>query len=372
MMQILRRKGVNMHHTKITQKERELLATWINEGIANKEIARRLGRPVLTIRRELKRNKTRVTVGDNDWEMIYEPVHAQHIAMQRKQHAFLSKQPLKNKKIFSYVLRKLKMGWSPEQIAGRLKEVDHPGEKDWHICMETIYQFIYKKKTDMTKAGIIQQSILDKTKQGKEKTVITVTDHERPLWEYLRRKQVKRRIRSGRKVQRVRIPDRVSIQDRPAVVAERIEFGHWEGDSIVGKDHASGLHTEYERVTSLTRFERMTRITAHQASLAAQKIFGVLPEHARRSTTLDNGSEHTQHKQFGLQTYFADPYSSWQRGGNENSNLWIRYYFPKRTDFASITDEELQDVEWELNNRPRKRLNFKTPQEVFTEYLNHP
>lgn len=362
-----------MHHTKITQKERELLATWRNEGIANKEIARRLGRPVLTIRRELKRNKTRVAVGDNDWEMIYEPVHAHHVALQRKQHAFLSKQPLKNKKIFSYVLRKLKMGWSPEQIAGRLKEVDHPSDPSWHICHETIYAFIYKKKTDMTKAGIIQQSILDKTKLGKEKTIITVTDHERPLWEYLRRKQVRRRTKSGRKSQRVRIPDRVSIHQRPAIVAQRIQFGHWEGDSIVGKDHASGLHTEYERITSLTRFERMDRITAHQAALAAQKIFGILPEHARRSTTLDNGSEHTNHKDFGISaTYFADPYSSWQRGGNENANLWIRYYFPKRTDFASITDEELKDVEWELNNRPRKRLNFKTPQEVFSEYLNLP
>ena len=188
----------------------------------------------------------------------------------------------------------------------------------------------------------------------------------------MRRKQVRRRTKSGRKSQRVRIPDRISIHDRPTIVAERIQFGHWEGDSIVGKDHTSGLHTEYERVTSLTRFERMTRITAQQASLAAQKIFGDLPHYARRATTLDNGSEHTNHKAFGIQAYFADPYSSWQRGGNENANLWIRYYFPKRTDFATITDEELQDVEWELNNRPRKRLNFKTPQEVFTEYLNKP
>jgi len=361
-----------MKHKKFTQTERTLLSQWINEKVSKKECARRLGRDIRTIQREILRNKTRVAVGDNDWQMIYEPIHAQHVAMQRKQHAYLAKQPLKNKKIFSYVLRTLKMGWSPEQIAGRLKEVDHPEDPTWHICHETIYAFIYKKKTDMTKAGIIQQSILDKTKRGKEKTIITVTDHERPLWEYLRRKQVKRRIQSGRKVQRVRIPDRVSIQDRPAIVAERKQFGHWEGDSIVGKDHTSGLHTEYERVTSLTRFERMTRITAHQAALAAQKIFGVLPEHARRSTTLDNGSEHTNHKAFGIQAYFADPYASWQRGGNENANLWIRYYFPKRTDFASITDKELKDVEWELNNRPRKRLNFRTPQEVFSEYLNLP
>ncbi len=359
-------------HKKLTQTERERLAAWLNEGIAKKEIARRLGRPILTIRRELKRNKTRVAVERNDWQMIYEPEHAQHVAMQRKQNAFLAKQPLKNKKIYSYVLKKLKDSWSPEQIAGRLKEVDHPDDPSWHICHETIYQFIYKKKTDQTKQGILQQSILNKQLVGKEKKIVTVTDHDRPLWEYLRRKQVRRRLRSGRKSQRIRIPDRVSIHNRPSIVAERIEFGHWEGDSIVGKAHASGLHTEYERVTSLILFERMKRITAEQAVNAAHKIFSQLPEHARRTTTLDNGSEHTKHKEFGLQTYFADPYASWQRGGNENGNLWIRYYFPKRTDFGTISDEELKDVEWELNNRPRKRLKFKTPQEVFDFHLIRP
>ncbi len=238
--------------------------------------------------------------------------------------------------------------------------------------METIYQFIYKKKTDVTKQGLHQKSILDKTQKGKEKNMITITDHDRPLWEYLRRKQKRRRKKGGRKSQRVRIPDRVSIHDRPKIVIRRKQFGHWEGDSIVGKKHTSGLHTEYERVSSMTRFEKLKRITSCEAAIAAQKIFSPLPEKARRSTTLDNGSEHTDHKEFGLPTYFADPYSSWQRGGNENCNLWIRYYFPKGTDFSTITDEELKDVEWELNNRPRKRLKFKTPQEVFTEYLNNP
>ena len=304
--------------------------------------------------------------------MIYEPFHAQHVAMQRRQNAFNAKQPLKNKKIYSYVIEHLKDGWSPEQIAGRLKFVDHPDDSSWHICMETIYQFIYKKKTDQTKQGIKQQSILNKKLLGKEKNIITVTDNERPLWEYLRRKQVRRRKRSGRKAQRVRIPDRISIHDRPAAIAKRKQFGHWEGDSIVGKGHTSGLHTEYERVASMTRFERLNRITADEAAKAAQSIFEPLPVHAKRSTTLDNGSEHTNHKEFGIQAYFADPYSSWQRGGNENCNLWIRYYFPKGTDFSRITDEELKDVEWELNNRPRKRLNFKKPQEVFAEYLNQP
>jgi len=354
-----------MRHTKITYTERVLLGNWKKEGVANKEIARRLERPILTIRRELKRNKTRVAVG-KDWEMMYEPTHAQAVAMERKQHAFAAKQPLKNKNIYSYVLEHLRSGWSPEQISGRLRKIDNKGERDWQICMETIYQFVYKKKTDITREGQKAEVDLRKKKAG---PMVTVTDNNRPLYEYLRRKQVRRRKKSGRKSQRVRIPDRVSIHDRPKIVAHRKQFGHWEGDSIVGKGHASGLHTEYERVSSIIRFEYMKRISAIDAVHAAQKIFHYLPIHAKRSTTLDNGLEHTNHREFGIQAYFADPYSSWQRGGNENGNLWIRYYFPKGTDFATIPEQELKDVEWELNNRPRKRLNFKTPQEVFDEYL---
>jgi len=231
-------------HKKITKTERELLSQWLKEGIAKKECARRLSRDIKTIRRELRRNSSRVKVGDNDWEKIYEPFHAQYVAEQRKQNAWLAKEPLKSKKIYSYVLEKLKDSWSPEQIAGRLREQDHPGDKSWHICHETIYAFIYKGKTDETKPGIRLRSILDKRLAGREKQIITVTDHERPLYEYLRRKQKKRRRLGGRKVQRARIPDRISIHSRPKLVEKRKQFGHWEGDSIVGKKHTSGLHTE--------------------------------------------------------------------------------------------------------------------------------
>ena len=360
-----------MKHKKLTQTERFLLSQWKKEGISNYECGRRLHRDIKTIRRELKRNSIRVQVG-KDWEIIYEPLHAQQMADKRKMHTYDQKQPLKNPDIYSYVLENLRGGYSPEQISGRLREVDHKGDPHWQICMETIYQFVYKKKTDQTKQGIRQQSILNQKLSGKEKTIVTVTDNSIPLYEYLRRKQKRRRKLNGRKVHRTRIPDRVSIHVRPSVVAKRKQFGHWEGDSIVGKNHTSGLHTEYEKVSSMIRFEYMKRISADQAANAAQKIFSVLPPHARRTTTLDNGSEHTRHKEFGIQTYFADPYSSWQRGGNENCNLWIRYYFPKGTDFSTINEEELRDVEWELNNRPRKRLNFKTPQEVFDYYLKRP
>ena len=339
--------------------------------MSNKESARRLSRHPSTIGRELTRNSTRVSLGKRDREIIYEPLHAQSVADKRKQKAWDAKEPLKNRDIYSYVLDNLQQGRSPEQIAGRLKHVEHPKDAHWHICHETIYQFIYRDKTDKTGEGQRQESILNR-KLARRTGKLTVTDYNRPLWEYLRRKQKRRRKRGGRKVHRVRIPDRISIHDRPKTVAKRKQFGHWEGDSIVGLGHRSGLHTQYERVSSLTRLERLDSISSEEAAAAARKIFGHLPAHARRSTTLDNGLEHVKHTAFGLPTYFADPYASWQRGGNENCNLWIRYYFPKGTDFSTISDEDLKDVEWELNNRPRKRLKFKTPQEVFTEYLNQP
>ena len=357
-----------MKHKKLTKTERELLGLWKNERLSNIKCAERLGRHVSTIGRELTRNKTRINVGKNDWAVIYEPLHAQKVADDRKQEAFAAKHPLKNPDVYSYVLDNLRGGWSPEQISGRLREQDHKGESHWQICMETIYQFIHKEKTDMTKEGLKQNRVLDK-RLPDGKSSLTVTDCDRPLWEFLRRKQKRRRKKGGRKAQRVRIPDRVSIHARPKIVAKRKQFGHWEGDSIVGKNHTSGLHTEYERVSSLTRFEYLVRITADETVIAARKIFNPLPSYAKCTVTLDNGSEHVKHNEFGLQAYFADPYSSWQRGGNENCNMWIRYYFPKGTDFSIITDEELKDVEWELNNRPRKRLNYKTPQEVFDYYL---
>jgi IS30 family transposase len=117
----------------------------------------------------------------------------------------------------------------------------------------------------------------------------------------------------------------------------------------------------------------MGNLTANSSFSAQKSIYSKYPEFARKSTTLDNGSEHIKHtllkEELDVQTYFADPYSTWQRGGNENANQWIRYYYPKGTDFRKIPEEELKSVEWELNNRPRKRLGFKTPCEVFTEYL---
>lgn len=318
-------------YRNLTKTERILIAQWVDKGKSNKWVAKSLRRSVSTIGREIKRNSFKARV--------YEPLYAHSKAGRRKQNAYNAKHPLKSPKLYSYVIDNLRGGWSPEQIAGRIK-LTYPKDPSWHICHETIYNYIYSVK-------------------GKDKT----------YWEYLRRKQKKRKKQTGRSVHRIRIPDRISIHIRPKEVEKRKQIGHWEGDSIVGKGHANGLHTEYERVSSLIRFERLDKITSDETLKAMKKVFDPLPENLKRSVTLDNGSEMVKHNKVGITTYFADPYSSWQRGGNENANMWIRYYFPKGTDFSTVPDTELKEVEWELNSRPRKRLGFKTPLEIFTNYL---
>ncbi len=361
-------------HKKFTDPERVLLAKWKKQGLSNIECGRRLGRHKSTIGRELNRNKTQVWTGKSN-ELIYESCHAQFVAKERRLKAFNAKQPLKNQKIYGYVVDHLRQGWSPEAISGRLRKEDHPGDPSWWICHETIYQFIYKEKTDLTKQGLITQSLLDRRLVVHNKAVI-VTDSQKPLWEYLRRKQIRRRKKSGRKVHRSHIPDRVSIHQRSELINQRIEFGHWEGDTVEGIGHKNGIHTEVERVSRLIAAKKVKAIDSQSALDAQKTIFAPLQEKARKSTTLDNGKETHLHFKLRddvkMQTFHADPYSSYQRGTNENANGLIRCYFPKGTDFTKVSDEDLEDVIWELNNRPRKILQYKTAQEVFDERLKLP
>lgn len=317
------------HHIKLTAQERDMIAVWIGGGIKLREIARRLGRSVSTISEEVKRNK---------YQGQYVAIHAQVVTDKRKVDA-RKRHPLKDKETYSYVLDKLENGWSPEEIAGRLKR--KKGEAI--ICHETIYQFIYAEE-----------------------------NKDKKLFEYLPRKQKRRRKQLGRKVHRSHIPERVSIHVRPEGVNNRLVFGHWEGDTVEGKGKRDGIHTEAERVSRLFQAVKVEAITSEVTALAQKKIFSVLPGKARHSTTLDNGKENHMHmelKQLNMKTYFADPYSSWQRGTNEYHNGLLRRYLPKGTSFADLTQEELDDIVWEINNRPRKCLAYQTPQEVFDLHI---
>jgi len=320
---------MSKNHIKLTAIEREKISIWINLGISKREIARRLGRSDSTIRDELKRNR---------FGEYYIGVNAHAKAVKRKSRAS-KRHPLKNKSVFKFVLKKLRWGWSPEQIAGRLK-LKHPNNSFWHIHHETIYRYIYDS-----------------------------ANKNRELFEYLPRKQKKRQKKHGRKSHRSRIPDRVSIHDRPKSVEKRKEFGHWEGDSVEGKGHNGGIHTEVERKTRFMLAGFIKDLTSIETANIASQMFSTLPKQAKKSTTLDNGKEFAKHKQFNIPTYFADPYSSWQRGTNENSNGLIRRYLPKKTDFTKYEQWELDDIIEEINNRPRKCLGYYTPKELFEKEL---
>lgn len=335
------------NHTKLTAPERDLLAIWKADGVSNKECARRLNRHPATIGRELKRNSSLVSLPDGRKKKVYIAISAQAKFDYKKVVVAHSKPLLKNPQVYAYVTSRLRRGWSPDQIAGRLKRL-HPNDPHWHICHETIYQFIYDKNNQV---------------EG------------RPWYEYLRRKQKKRKKRSGRKVHRSHIPERVSIHLRPEEVSNRSQFGHWEGDSVEGKRKSTGagLHTEVERLSRLIAGLKVKAITSQEAIGAQKAIFTRVPKEARKSTTLDNGRETHLHYQLrddlNMNTYHADPYSSYQRGTNENGNWHLRYYYPKGTDFATVPDDELQAVIEEINNRPRKILGYQTAREVFDKLV---
>ena len=316
-------------HKKLTSQERDLIAIWIAEKISKREIAFRLNRSPGTISDEIKRNS---------FGKYYVSIHAQAKAQKRVVEARV-RHPLKNKSVFSYVIKKLRKGWSPEQISGRLK-LKKPDNPYWNISYECIYQFIYAE-------------------ENKHKS----------LYEYLPRKQKKRRKKYGRTTHRSRIPDRISIHDRPSEIENRLVFGHWEGDSIEGKAHRGGIHTEVERKTRFMMGSIIQTLTAEETACVASQMYRDLPKQAKKSTTLDNGKEFVKHKQFGLPTYFADPYSSWQRGTNENTNGLIRRYLPKGTKLVEIDQSELDAIIKEINSKPRKCLGFRTPQEAFGEEL---
>ncbi|PSO42931.1 IS30 family transposase [Candidatus Saccharibacteria bacterium QS_5_54_17] len=274
---------MKQHHTKLTPVERDKLALWHAQGLSNREIGRRLGRSHTTIAAEIRQGGP---VGGE-----YVAIRAQHLSEQRRARSY-QRHPLKNPWLYAYVHARLGDGWSPEQISGRLKR-DYPREKTRHINHETIYRFIYAEEN-----------------KGKR------------LWEYLPRKQKKRRKQGGRKTCRSRIPNRVSIHQRPVTVEERAEFGHFEGDSIEGRRvHKDGIHTEVERKSRKTFARKVDRIASAETLSAQLAIFATLPPGSRLSTTLDNGKEHSRHEQLtnglGTNVYFADPYSSWQRGTNE-------------------------------------------------------
>jgi len=306
-------------------------------------MAKSLNRSSSSVSREINRNLPPL-------HRRYTPRLANERAME-KRHSRGRTERLKNDTIRNYVIKELKKRTSPEQIAGRIKE-DHPGHS---ISHEAVYQFIYHQ---------IHRNGWGLLKPGCE-----------DLRPYLRRRKKRRTHKGTRRCQRVYSTVKgLSIDLRPRIVNDRIRIGDWESDTVESRDHKPGINTFVERKTGLVFITKVKDKGSQATVSAVESRVKNLPQELKQTATFDNGPENQKweelEKKIGLKCFFAHAYHSWERGTNENTNGLIRDFFPKKTDFTIISDEELQAVEDNLNNRPRKRLGWKTPLEVFSKELN--
>lgn len=315
-------------YSHLTLEERCRLCGLMEMGLSKAEIARRLGRDRSTVYREIGRN--RCVDG-------YRPDSAERRAWARK---FRGSRIMRSTRLRAHIEDRLAMGWSPEQIAGRMERegVDHK------VSAESIYRHVYSPAG--RRAGLPRQLAQRKARRG-------------------------RRRRNG--AREPSIPNRVSIHQRPTKAHLRAEFGHWEGDLMHFRRQRDILLTLQERRSRLTLARRLrSKDAVLTANAIVAELGGLAPE-ARRTVTHDNGGEFAQHErvtdQIGLRAFFCDPHSPWQRGGIENANGRLRRDLPRKTSLGDYTDDDIDDVIWNVNSTPRKCLGYRTPIEAFAANL---
>jgi IS30 family transposase len=328
---------MNQYH-QLTLVERERIYGMLEKGLSVRSIGKQLHRSHTSIARELRRN---IAYGNEYLGNTYLPCKAQRLA-DKRMRCQRRKAPLKHPAIFLYVREHLRMRWSPEIIAGRLS-IDHPGLS---ICPETIYQYIYAKRSPSRHAHFEQ---------------------------YLTLKRKKRMKKGGRSVHRLgRIPEAISIEKRPKIIDQRTQIGHWETDNIIGTSRDSTtLSVTVERKTRYTIMTRLKDRTAQTKANAVIQRLQRFPKQARRSLTTDNGPENMRHKRVteetGMPVYFCHAYHSWEKGTVENMNGRIRRYIPKGVSVDCLSPVLVQGIEDILNTTPRKCLQYRTPREMMNK-----
>lgn len=317
------------HYSQLDMDERIEIARLQREGKSLCEIGRRLGRHHTTISREVRRNSLP--------QSGYKPAWADHMAFCRcRKGAKLERlKPLQD-----YVRDRLAMGWSPEQIAGRLR---HEGAQH-RVSHESIYRFVYSR-----------------------------SGREQKLSRYLAHRKAKRGLRYF-KAKKEPIPDERSIANRPQTVEQRQEFGHWEGDLMQFRTQRGALLNLTERSTRLTLLSSLPSKKAEPTGLAVAELLLALPQAARKSLTFDRGGEFADYRtmkdKLAADIWFCDPHSPWQRGTVENTNGILRRDMPRKTDITDYTDRDIQMIQILINSTPRKCLGYRTPAEAFNEKLN--
>jgi len=315
----------------LTAANRGSIEILLQDQYTYKQIATKLGRSPSSIRREIKKGL--------DGNNIYYAWIAQvaYEANRKRCRQIPKLDQLANHRLRSVVVSLIEKGWDPSQVAGRLHEDPAWRHLPTVVCAETIYHWIY------TSVWALAEK----------------------LYQYLRYGKKRRTKQRGRSARCSKIPNRVSIHERPEIVDAKTRVGDWEGDSVVYA-HKRAINTVNERVSSLVAF---TKLEQKAALLTSKAIIAKLKPYIAHTITFDNGTEFTQHslitEALGIDVYFADPYSSCQRGANENINRQLRAYLPKRSDIRDLTQKELNNIAVELNNKPRKRLQWHTPLEVY-------
>ncbi len=316
----------------LTKEERFYIHQAVREGKNQRKIATILDRHPSTISRELRRNM---------WPSAYLYTYewAMWFVRARKRRVNTKKFKLMTPELEARVLQLLKQSLSPEQISGYLKQ--HHNES---ISHETIYRFIYSD-----------------------------ADRKKELKPYLRQGAKPRRKRYGSGARVSLIPNRKPITERPMIVESKSRIGDWECDTVIGKDRKSVLVTLVERKTLFTLCSKVPRKTAADVRRAIIHLLQPYKDKVK-TLTFDNGTEFVEHekmaKALGAKTYFAAPYSSWQRGINENTNGLLRQFFPKGTSFKLLTAKDINIAVERLNNRPRKTRKYKTPNQMFKKIFN--
>ncbi len=316
------------HYTHFTTEERELSRVWKAQGLIIRAIARMIKRSPSSVSREFARNSRE--------DGTYSANYADKQYAERRKNC--GRKPiLENEQIKNYVVEKLEQRWTPEQIAGRAKLDKEP----FSISFPTIYRAI--------DSGILPPR-LKKIMRFKWKHKKCKTDDKRG-----------------------KIPNTTSIHGRPAGAENRSRFGHWESDTVLGKRGTGCIATHVERKSGYLIAVKIPDRQDKAFTVATIAAFAKISEKLKKSFTVDNGKEFAAHKELaagtGMKVFFCDPYSPWQRGTNENTNGLLRQFFPKGSSFADITDEKLQAVVDLINNRPRKRLGFRSPTELLLNFL---
>ncbi len=324
-------------HLIIEEREKLQLMLWQKQSV--RVIARELSRSPSSISREINKNRR------CDGKRLYIPRAAHERAIINRSNRG-ERRLIKNERLRDYVIKHLKLGWSPEQIAAKAEEVT-----DAKISHEAIYQYIYAQ-VHRNGYGYIRPGCED-------------------LRQYLARRK-KRRVRKGlRASYRIEKGPLPSIDSRPQEVEKRENIGHWEDDLIVSKQSQHALKTVNERVSGIVFIEKVNNKTILESNRTVTKRLKTIPSEYRKTLTRDRGSENLGHveleKEVGIKCYFAHAYHSWERGSNENLNGLIRRFLPKGTDFRAVSNKQIKHIEYLINSRPRKRLGWKTPYEVFYE-----